>query len=122
MSNASNVTDTSFQEEVLDSRLPVLVDFWATWCPPCKLIAPIVEDFATEFAGRMKVTKVDYDACPAIAGSFQVMSIPTLMVFQGGQPVGRLVGYQPKAALREGLERLLSQSSVNASAGVPSTE
>jgi thioredoxin 1 len=122
MSAPVTVTDASFQQEVLDSHLPVLVDFWATWCPPCKLIAPIVEDFATEFAGRMKVAKVDYDTCPAIAGRFQVMSIPTLMVFQDGQPVGRLVGYQPKAALREKLERILSHSSVNASAGVPAAE
>jgi thioredoxin 1 len=88
MSAAATVTDATFQEEVLDSHLPVLVDFWATWCPPCKLIAPIVEDLATEFAGRMRVTKVNYDDCPAIAARFQVMSIPTLMVFHDGKSVG----------------------------------
>jgi len=101
------VTDTSFQREVLEAEIPVLVDFWAGWCPPCKMIAPIVEDFASEYEGRLKVTKADYDACPTVAGTYRVMSIPTLMVFRDGQPVGTVVGYQPKAALRAKLDALL---------------
>ena len=116
------VTDDNFQREVLEAEVPVLVDFWAQWCPPCKMVAPIVEDLASEYDGRMKVAKVDTDTSPSVAAEYQVMSIPTLMVFQDGQPVGRLVGYQPKAALREKLERILSHSSVNASAGVPAAE
>ncbi|HVB54774.1 MAG TPA: thioredoxin [Candidatus Acidoferrales bacterium] len=104
-----HLTDATFRQEVLEAETPVLVDFWAEWCPPCKMIAPIVEEFASEYEGRLKVTKVDTDACPMVAGEYQVMSIPTLMVFRGGQPVGTFVGYQPKAALRAKLDALLLQ-------------
>ncbi|MGC2191060.1 MAG: thioredoxin [Candidatus Dormiibacterota bacterium] len=103
------VTDESFRQEVLDAEIPVLVDFWAEWCPPCKMIAPIVEEFASEYEGQLKVTKVDTDACPGVSGEYRVMSIPTLMVFRGGQPVGTWIGYQPKAALRTKLDALLLQ-------------
>lgn len=104
------VTDSSFQQEVLEAELPVLVDFWAEWCPPCRMVAPIVEELASEYQGRLKVTKVDTDACPTVSGSYRVMSIPTLMVFRGGQPVGTFVGYQPKAVLRAKLDALLLQT------------
>jgi thioredoxin 1 len=84
MAEPLTVTDATFQAEVLDSSIPVLVDFWATWCSPCKMIAPIVEELAGEYEGRVKVAKVDVDANPVIPGQFGVMSIPTLLVFVAG--------------------------------------
>src|SRR5260221_5006190 len=95
MANAAEVTDTSFKAEVLDADVPVLVDFWASWCAPCKMIAPIVEEIAVEYEGRIKVMKIDIDANPLVPGQFGVMSIPTLMLFRGGEPAQRIVGYQP---------------------------
>ena len=93
------VTDTTFKQEVLDSPVPVLVDFWAAWCSPCKMIAPIVEELSREYDGQLKVAKVDVDANPITPGMFGIMSIPTLMVFRGGKAEERIVGYQPKQAL-----------------------
>jgi thioredoxin 1 len=102
------VTDTSFKEEVLDSNVPVLVDFWASWCSPCKMIAPIVEELATQYDGQIKVAKVDVDANPITPGMFGVLSIPTLMLFRGGQAAERIVGYQPKPALEAKLQAALA--------------
>ena len=101
------VTDATFKEEVLDARIPVLVDFWATWCSPCKMIAPIVEELAGEYEGRVKVAKFDVDANPVIPGEFGVMSIPTLLLFRGGKAERRMVGYRPKASLKSELDALL---------------
>src|SRR4051794_15509702 len=86
------VTDDSFSEDVLTSTTPVLVDFWATWCGPCKMIAPVLEEIATEKAGELKVAKLDVDANPGVARDFQVVSIPTLILFKNGEPVKRIVG------------------------------
>ena len=102
------VTDTTFQSEVLSSSTPVLVDFWATWCGPCRMVAPIVEEIANEQNGKLKVAKVDVDSNPQVAQQFGVMSIPTLIVFKGGQPVERLVGYLPKAKLMQAISPHLS--------------
>jgi len=102
------VTDTSFKEEVLESNLPVLVDFWAAWCSPCKMIAPIVEELASQYDGQIKVAKVDVDANPITPGMFGVLSIPTLMLFRGGQAAERIVGYQPKPALEAKLQAALA--------------
>jgi thioredoxin 1 len=107
MSQPLVVTDTSFKQEVLDSDVPVLVDFWASWCSPCKMIAPIVEELAGEYEGRVKVAKVDVDANPITPGMFGIMSIPTLMVFRGGKAEERIVGYQPKTALKAKLDAVL---------------
>jgi thioredoxin 1 len=93
------VTDDSFSQDVLTSSTPVLVDFWATWCGPCKMIAPVLEEIATEKAGELKVVKLDVDANPATARDFQVVSIPTLILFKDGAPVKRIVGAKGKAAL-----------------------
>ncbi len=93
-----------FEAEVLQSDVPVLTDFWAEWCAPCRRIAPIVEELAAEYAGRLKVAKVDVDANPALAERYDVHSIPTLLVFKGGQPVERIVGYVPKHELRRQVE------------------
>jgi thioredoxin 1 len=107
MAHPLTVTDTNFKSEVLDSDVPVLVDFWASWCSPCKMIAPIVEDLATEYEGRVKVAKVDVDANPITPGMFGILSIPTLMVFRGGKAEERIVGYQPKQALKAKLDAVL---------------
>jgi thioredoxin 1 len=107
MSHPLTVTDTNFKQEVLDSDVPVLVDFWASWCSPCKMIAPIVEELASEYEGRVKVAKVDVDANPITPGMFGIMSIPTLMVFRGGKAEERIVGYQPKQSLKAKLDAVL---------------
>jgi thioredoxin 1 len=101
------VTDATFKAEVLDSSIPVLVDFWAAWCSPCKMIAPIVHELAGEYEGRVKITKLDVDANPVVPGQFGVMSIPTLLLFVGGKPEKRLVGYRPKASLKTDLDSVL---------------
>ena len=102
MSKHIVVTDTSFETEVEKSTGVVLVDFWATWCGPCKMIAPLVEQIASENEGKITVGKLDVDANVQTAQKYGVMSIPTLILFKNGKPVERLVGYQPK-------ERLMSK-------------
>jgi thioredoxin 1 len=94
MSAAAAVTTADFDREVLESDVPVLVDFWAVWCGPCRMIAPTVDAVAEEYAGRAKVVKLNVDDSPDIAGRYGVQSIPTLILFKGGQPVDRLVGGQ----------------------------
>jgi thioredoxin 1 len=93
------VSDASFSAEVLSSNKPVLVDFWATWCGPCKMVAPVLEEIATERAEQLTVAKLDVDANPETARDFQVVSIPTMILFKDGQPVKRIVGAKGKAAL-----------------------
>ena len=88
MAKLQDVTENDFQDEVLGSEKPVLVDFWAPWCGPCKIVSPIVEELAEEYSGEMGFTKLNVDDAPNIALKYQVMSIPTLIVFQGGEPVG----------------------------------
>ncbi|HEY8693110.1 MAG TPA: thioredoxin [Chloroflexota bacterium] len=104
MSSATAVTDSSFQQDVLQSTEPVLVDFWASWCQPCRMVAPVVEEIATENSGKLKVLKLDVDANQNTAMQFNVSSIPTLILFKDGQPVERMVGFSPK-------DRLLSKIS-----------
>jgi thioredoxin 1 len=93
------VSDASFAQEVLSSNKPVLVDFWATWCGPCRMVAPVLEEIAAEKSGQLTVAKLDVDANPETARDFQVVSIPTLILFKDGQPVKRIVGARGKAAL-----------------------
>ena len=96
MGNAVAVTQANFESEVLQSGVPVLVDFWAAWCGPCRTIAPIVEELAGEYGGRLKVVKVDVDENQDVSIQYGVQSIPTLILFKDGQPVERLVGAYPK--------------------------
>ncbi|MBV9322131.1 MAG: thioredoxin [Mycobacterium sp.] len=93
------VSDASFAQDVLSSNTPVLVDFWATWCGPCRMVAPVLEEIASENSGQLTVAKLDVDANPETARDFQVVSIPTLILFKDGQPVKRIVGAKGKAAL-----------------------
>lgn len=104
MGEVIHLTDANFDKEVEQSSLPTLTDFWAAWCGPCKMIAPIVEQLAQEYDGKMKVTKLDVDQNPTLATRFGVMSIPTLILFKNGQPVERIVGYMPKEKLVERLK------------------
>jgi thioredoxin 1 len=104
MANLTEFTDGNFQQEVLDSSQPVLVDFWAPWCGPCRMIGPVVEQLAAENSGSAKVGKVNVDDNPNAAQTYGVSSIPTLMIFKGGQVVERFVGVQPKPRLQEALD------------------
>lgn len=105
MANVVEVSDTNFKSEVLDSKQPVLVDFYATWCGPCKMLSPVVEDVAKEYTGKLKVVKVDVDNSQEVAGQFGIMSVPTVMFFKNGQEVGRSVGAVPKGTLVDHIKK-----------------
>jgi thioredoxin 1 len=104
MSAPIKVSDSTFEEQVIQSETPILVDFWAEWCGPCKMIAPVLEELATELDGRLMIGKLDVDHNPDTAMAYGVMSIPTLLLFKGGQPVDRIVGFQQKPQLKKRLE------------------
>jgi thioredoxin 1 len=97
--NTVDVTDDSFKDDVLNSGKTVLVDFWAEWCGPCKMVAPVLDEIAGEHSAKLTIAKLDIDANPGTARDYQVMSIPTMIVFQDGKPVKQIVGAKPKAAL-----------------------
>jgi len=107
--NITTLTDNNFEDEVLDADEPVLVDFWATWCGPCRQIAPIVEDLADEFEGRATVGKVDVDENPQTAQEYGVRSIPTILFFKDGEVQEQLVGVSDKRSLTKKLESLVGQ-------------
>jgi len=102
-------TDANFKSEVLESDQPVLVDFWAAWCGPCRIIAPIVEELAVEFEGRAKMVKLDVDMNPQVAMNFGIRSIPTLLFFKDGRVVDQLIGAAPKKVLSDKLDNLVGQ-------------
>jgi thioredoxin 1 len=108
MGKALEVTDNTFEQEVLQSTQPVLVDFWAVWCGPCKAVAPIVEELAGEYEGRLKVMKLDVDDNPRTAMAYGVQSIPTLLVFKDGKPAERIVGAVPKKVLADKLQSVVA--------------
>lgn len=102
--NVQEFTDGSFQSDVLDSKTPVLVDFWAPWCGPCRQIAPMIDQIATEYSGSVKTGKVNVDENPGAAQTYGVMNIPTLIIFKGGQVVERFVGIPAKTKLQAALD------------------
>jgi len=107
MSNMIQLTDAMFEKEVLQSDIPVLIDFWATWCAPCRLIAPHVEAIAEEYAGKVKVCKLDVDNNQVTARNLGIRSIPTVMIFNKGEVVGNIVGAVPKQKIEERLQSVL---------------
>lgn len=107
MSTTTTINDTTFTTEVLESQQPVLVDFWAPWCGPCRMVGPIVEDIASDYQDQVKVVKFNVDDSSEIASQYGIRSIPTLIVFKEGQPVETLVGASPKAVLVEALDKHL---------------
>ncbi len=112
MSKVREVTDTDFGTEVLESELPVLVDFWATWCGPCRMVAPVVEELAGEYDGRVKFAKVNTDENTRTAASQGIRALPTLVLFKDGQRVAEIVGFRPKRDLQQVLEKALTPSLV----------
>jgi thioredoxin 1 len=104
---AIEITETNFKQEVLDSPIPVLIDFWATWCMPCQMIAPAVETISQEYAGKLKVGKIDVDKSGELAAKYSVMSIPALLFFKNGQVVDSIIGAVPKEYLVDRINKIL---------------
>jgi thioredoxin 1 len=108
VSEPLEVTDAGFEKVVLKSEVPVLVDFWAPWCGPCRMVAPVVEDLAQEYGGRVKFVKVNTDDNIETAVNYGIRSIPTLLVFKDGEPVSQVIGFRPKSELKNTLEAALT--------------
>jgi len=108
MAGVTEVTDSNFQAEVIESDVPVLVDFWAPWCGPCRVVGPVVEQIADERGDALKVVKLNTDENPQTAASFEILSIPTLILFKGGQVAKKVIGAYPKAKLEAELEPVLA--------------
>lgn len=108
---ALKVDESNWETDVIQSPELVMVDFWAVWCGPCQMVAPIIEELATDYAGKIRVRKLNTDENPEVSGRFQVMSIPTILFFQNGQVVEKIVGARPKRQFKEVIDSLLAQSS-----------
>ena len=108
MAHPVEITDATFEEEVVKSDTPVVVDFWAEWCGPCKMIAPLVEELAGEYDGKVKFTKLDVDSNPQTPMQFGIRGIPTLLIFSGGKPVGQVVGAVPKSMLKKRVDEAIA--------------
>ena len=107
MSKPIAVTDSSFDQMVLQAETPVLVDFWAPWCRPCLMVAPVLDELAGEYDGRLSIVRMDVDQNPKTAAKYSIMSIPTLLIFKQGNPVSHIVGFRPKAELKRSLDAAL---------------
>ncbi len=107
MSKILDVTDATFEKEVLQSDLPVLVDFWAEWCAPCRTLAPVIKDLAKTYEGRLRVAKLDVDSSPSVPARFQIRAMPTLLFFKQGQVVDSIVGAVPRQKIEQKLQALV---------------
>ncbi len=107
MSEPIEISDGNFEQIVLQAERPVLVDFWAAWCAPCRMVAPLVKELAEEYEGRISFAKLDVDQNPKIASKYNIMSIPTLLIFKKGEPVSHIVGFRPKAELKRSLDAIV---------------
>jgi len=107
MSEPISVSDGNFDQTVLQAERPVLVDFWATWCRPCLMIAPILDELAKEYSSKVSIARLDVDQNPKTASKYNIMSIPTLLIFKKGKPVSHIVGFRPKAELKRSLDTAL---------------
>ncbi len=107
MSKPVSIDDSNFDQMVLQAEKPLLVDFWAVWCKPCLMVAPILDELAEEYDGRISFVKVDVDQNPKTAAKYSIMSIPTLLIFKNGEPVSHIVGIRPKEELKRNLEAAL---------------
>lgn len=107
MSKPVEVNDSNFDQMVLQSKTPVLVDFWAVWCGPCRMVAPVVEELAGEYEGKVNFTKLNVDENPKTSSQYGIMSIPTLLIFKDGAPVSNIIGFRPKAELKKSIDAVL---------------
>ena len=107
MSKPVEVNDSNFDQMVLQSKTPVLVDFWAVWCGPCRMVAPVVEELAGEYEGKVNFTKLNVDENPKTSSQYGIMSIPTLLIFKDGAPVSNIIGFRPKADLKKSIDAVL---------------